>query len=80
MLRTTMMTLAGMLAGVALVGVILRLTNVVHHWMTSPKVFEIEHGTLYLTVVLGAGFGGVCGALIGATGAIVRALRERPTP
>ncbi len=80
MLRTTLMTLAGMLAGIALVVVILRLTNVVHHWMTSPKVFEIEHGTLYLSVVLGAGFGAVCGALIGAVGAIVRTWRERPTP
>jgi hypothetical protein len=78
MLRTTLLTLAGALAGIAVVVVVLRLTNVVLHWMTAPKVFEIEHGTIYLTVVLGAGFGAVCGALIGTVGAIVRTLRERP--
>jgi hypothetical protein len=77
MLRTTLLTFAGALAGIALVVVILLLTNVVLRWMTSPRIFEIEHSTLYLTVVLGAGFGAVCGAVIGAVGAIVRALCER---
>ena len=77
MFRTTLLIIAGALAGIAFVVVLLRLTNVVLHWMTAPKVFEIEHGTIYLTVVLGAGFGAVCGALIGTVGTIVRALRER---
>jgi hypothetical protein len=76
MLRTTLLTLAGTLTGIALVVVISWSTNVVLRWMTAPRTFEIEHGTLYLTIVLGAGFGAVCGALIGAVGAVVRALSE----
>jgi hypothetical protein len=78
MVRTTLLTLAGALTGIVFVVVILSLTNVVLRWMASPRIFEIEHGTVYLTIMLGAGFGAVCGALIGAAGAVVRALRERP--
>jgi hypothetical protein len=78
MLRTTFLALAGTLAGIVVVVLVLCLTNVVLRFMTPPKLFEMEHRTIYLTVVLGAGFGAVCGGLIGAAGAFVRALRERP--
>jgi hypothetical protein len=33
---------------------------------------------IYQTVVLGAGFGAVCGALVGLAGVVARGLRERP--
>ncbi len=78
MLRTTLLTFAGALAGIAVVAVILCATNLVVRWMTAPKVFEIEHGVIYLTVVLGAGFGAVCGALIGTVGVIERIPPDGP--
>jgi hypothetical protein len=78
MFRTILLTLAGLLLGIGLVVVILLATNRVIRWITAPKIFEIEYGVLYLTVVLGAGFGAVCGALVGLAGVISRILRDRP--
>ena len=49
-------------------------------WRTAPRVFEVEHGVVYLTLVLGAGFGAICGALTGLAGAVLRAWRERGAP
>ncbi len=77
MFRTTLLTIAGALAGIAIVVAILFVTNLVIRWITAPRVFEIEYGVLYLTVILGAGFGAVCGALIGVAGVIERIPRER---
>jgi hypothetical protein len=68
----------GLLAGVAVTAGLLRGTNVVVNRLKG-KVFEMEPGTIYVSVVLGAGFGAVSGALAGLAGAVARAGRERST-
>jgi hypothetical protein len=78
MLRTTVCAFAGLLVGIAMTALVLRGTNVVVGWMTAPQVFRIEYTVIYQTVVLGAGFGAVCGALVGLAGVVARAGRERP--
>jgi hypothetical protein len=78
MLRTLVSTLAGMLVGVGLTAGLLRLTWSVVGGIKSPRVFEVEPSVIYQTVVLGAGFGSVCGALVGLAGVIARVLRDRP--
>ncbi len=77
MLRTTLAAIAGMLAGLAATVGVLRGAAAVLAWATAPQVFTIEHGVIYTTLVLGAGFGAVCGTLIGLGGAVVRARRDR---
>ena len=66
-----------MLIGIVLTGGILRITWTVVCWIKGPRIFEIEPSVIYQTVVLGAGFGGVCGALVGLAGVIARGLRDR---
>ena len=72
-------TLVGLVAGVALTAGLLRGTNAVVNRLKAPKVFEMEPNTIYVSVVLGAGFGAVSGALVGLAGAVARAGREPPT-
>jgi hypothetical protein len=77
MLRTLLASLAGMLAGIGLTAGLLRLTWTVVGWIKDPRIFEIEPSVIYQTMVLGAGFGGVCGALVGLAGVVARSLRDR---
>jgi hypothetical protein len=77
MLRTALAGLVGVLAGVGLTVLLLWLTHLVLDATTAPQVFRIEHGVVYTTVVLGAGFGGLCGTLVGLAGVVVRGLRDR---
>jgi hypothetical protein len=65
MIRTALLALVGMLLGIGLALGLLWLTREVLRWQTAPKVFTIEHGVIYLSLVLGAGFGALCGALAG---------------
>ena len=78
MFRTLVSALAGMLVGVGLTAGLLRLNWSVVGWIKSPRVFEVEPSVIHQAVVLGAGFGGVCGALVGLAGVIARGLRDRP--
>jgi hypothetical protein len=55
--------LIGALLGVLATALLLLVTRRVLMWMTEPRVFEVEHSVIYVSVILGAGFGGVCGAL-----------------
>ena len=79
MLHTTLAALAGTLAGLGGTVVVLSITHAVLNWMNAPIAFKIEHSVVYTTLVHGAGFGAVCRALVGLTGAIIRALRDRPS-
>lgn len=63
MFRSLFAILAGALAGACLAGLLVFATSQALAWYTSPRRFEIEHGVIYLAVVLGAGFGAVCGIL-----------------
>ena len=69
--------LVGLVAGVAVTAGLLRGTNAVVNRLKG-KVLEMEPGTIYVSVVLGAGFGAVSGALVGLAGAVARAGREPP--
>lgn len=66
MLRATLTAVAGAISGAALAALLLWLTSLALAWRTAPETFRIEHGVIYVSVVLGAGFGAVAGALIGA--------------
>lgn len=76
MLRTALGSVVGMLLGVGCTALILFATNQVVAWMTAPVRFEIEYGVIYLTVILGAGFGSVCGAMVGLASAVLREWRR----
>jgi hypothetical protein len=78
MIRTAVGALVGTLAGLAVAALILRTAWSFLAWRTAPRLFEVEHGVIYLALVLGAGFGALCGALAGLAGAVLRAWRERP--
>jgi hypothetical protein len=79
MLRTALGALAGTLAGLGMAVLILGVAWWVNTWRTAPRVFEMEHWAIYLSLILGAGFGAVCGALAGLASAVLRTWRERPT-
>jgi hypothetical protein len=70
----------GMLVGIGLTVLILRISWGIIARMTAPKVFEIEYSAIYLMVVLGAGFGALCGTLAGTTAALVREWRRPRAP
>jgi hypothetical protein len=76
MLRTALSAATGVLVGVGLAVLTLCVTSGVLARMTAPKTFEVEHWVVYLSVVLGAGFGGLCGALAGVVGAVGREWRR----
>jgi hypothetical protein len=65
MRRTLLGILCGLIAGVVCAAGLLAGTNAVLAWMTAPKRFAVEHGVVYLGVILGAGFGAVAGGLVG---------------
>jgi hypothetical protein len=78
MLRTALLSLAGLVVGVGVTAGLLRLTWVVVGWITDPQVFRVAGDPiLYPTVVLGAGFGALCGAVVGLAGVLARAI-DRP--
>jgi hypothetical protein len=77
MIRTTLGALGGMIAGVGVTALLLTLTRIILAWKTAPQVFEIEHGVVYLAVILGGGFGGLSGALAGLAGILLRTARQR---
>jgi hypothetical protein len=68
----------GWLTGVGLTAGLLWLTHLVLVRLTAPRIFEVEHSTIYLALVLGSGFGAVCGALAGLAGTLSR--NRRPSP
>jgi hypothetical protein len=70
---------AGLLAGAGLTALILRLTWSIVARIKEPVVFEIEPTVIYQSVVLGAGFGAVCGTLCGMTAAMLREWRRGRT-
>jgi hypothetical protein len=76
MLRTLLTTIAGLLVGVAIAAALVPLTWTVLAWTTEP-LFRIEGPVIYQVVVLGAGFGSLCGAIIGLAGVIARLPHDR---
>jgi hypothetical protein len=76
MWRTTLGALIGMLVGIGLTVLILRVAFAVIARITAPDVYEIEYSVIYQTLTLGAGFGAVCGALAGFASAILREWRK----
>jgi hypothetical protein len=69
--------LAGAVAGALAAALLLAVTSAVLAWKTSPLGLEVEHGVVYLAEVLGAGFGGLCGAVAGLAGVLARQPRDR---
>ena len=65
MRRTLLGVLCGLFLGVACAAGLLVGTNVVLAWMTAPQRFAIEHGVVYLGIILGAGFGALAGGMVG---------------
>jgi hypothetical protein len=68
--RSTLTALAGTFLGAALAALLVWLTSLVLAWRTASETFKIDHWVIYLCVVLGAGFGGVAGAVVGVSGRI----------
>jgi hypothetical protein len=55
--------LFGLLLGVGLTVVLLFSTNKVLAWQTAPKEYAMDHWVIYLSLVLGAGFGALSAAM-----------------
>ena len=72
MRRTLLGILCGLVLGVACSAGLLAATNAFLAWMTAPTRFAIEHGVVYLGVILGAGFGAVAGGMVGFASTWVR--------
>jgi NhaP-type Na+/H+ or K+/H+ antiporter len=79
-IRTALGALVGWLVGVGLTVLLLWATDRVIRQMTAPRVFEIEYRTIYLALVLGAGFGALSGAVAGLAGVVQRRLERPPSP
>jgi hypothetical protein len=75
--KTLVGALIGLLGGAVLTPLLLRVAVAVVGWLLEPPTMRIEHGVIYLGVVLGTSAGAVTGALVGLAGAVVAALRER---
>ncbi len=58
-------SLIGGLAGVAFAAALLYATRLVLLWATHPTIHSMDHWVIYLSMVLGAGFGALCGAYTG---------------
>jgi hypothetical protein len=74
--KTLVGALAGLLGGAILAPLLLRVAVTVVRWLQEP-VLRVEDWVIYVSVVVGAGAGAVTGALVGLSGAVVAALRER---
>jgi hypothetical protein len=80
MWRPLLGAVVGFVAGVGLTALLLRGTWAAVARLKEPLLFEMNPDVIYLTVVLGAGFGALCGALTGVTAALLREWRRgRPT-
>jgi hypothetical protein len=80
MWRTALGSVVGMLLGIASTALTLYVANqVVTAHVTAPDVLRMEPSVIYQTVVLGAGFGSVCGGLAGFASAILREWRASRT-
>jgi hypothetical protein len=77
MFRTLAGAVLGFLFGAALAAGLLFATVGIVRRLLTPEM-AVEHGVIYLSVVLGAGFGAVTGALVGLAGTVRAALRSRP--
>lgn len=80
MIRTGLLALMGCVAGVGLTAGLLAATAEYLRQQTAPRVFQMDHGVVYLSVVLGAGFGAVTGAMIGLAGCVTRSRQTSPAP
>lgn len=72
MWRTTLGALIGMLLGVGAAVLILRVASAAVAQITAPDLYRMEYSVIYHSLVLGAGFGAVCGSLAGFASAILR--------
>jgi hypothetical protein len=80
MWRTALGSVVGMLLGVGSTALTLYVANqVVTAYVTAPDVLRMEPSVIYQAVVLGGGFGSVCGALAGFASAILREWRKGST-
>ncbi len=75
MLRTLACAGLGWVVGAGLTAGLLWVVREILRWQTAPRTFEIEHAVIYLAVVMGAGFGALCGALAGLAGLLARSRR-----
>ena len=80
MWRPLLGAVAGLLAGAGLTALILRLCCAVIARIKEPLLFEIEPTVIYQTMVLGTGFGALCGTLTGMTAALLREWRRVRPP
>jgi hypothetical protein len=69
----------GLLAGAGLTALVLRVTWASVVRIKDPLIFEVEPTVIYQTVVLGSGFGALCGTLTGMTAALLREWRRGRT-
>jgi hypothetical protein len=77
-MRTMVGSLVGLLAGSLLAGALLRLTVWIVRITIEPPL-AVNHGVIYLGVILGGGFGAVCGGLAGLASTLSRLLRQPPS-
>jgi hypothetical protein len=77
MIRATLAALAGLLLGAAAAPSLVWLASLWLNAQPSAPVMLVDRWVIYLTLVLGAGFGALTGAVVGMAGAVAAALRRR---
>jgi hypothetical protein len=77
MSRATVGALVGLLLGATAAPALVWLATLWLNAQPNKPTFLVDHWVIYLTLVLGAGFGALSGAVIGLAGAITVALRRR---
>jgi hypothetical protein len=77
MARVIVGALVGMLAGSVAVALLLPVAAWAVEHLLAPPAQRVEHAVIYQCLVLGAGFGSVCGSLAGLARV---ALRLPPPP
>lgn len=63
LIRLLLAVALGISLGVAVTAGLLSATHTALNALTAPKIFAIDHSVIYLSIVLGAGFGAVIGTL-----------------
>jgi hypothetical protein len=69
-----------MLVGAVLAALLLVAAVPIVRQFLAPPVLAVEHWVIYLSLILGAGFGALSGALAGVAGSVARAIRENRPP
>ncbi len=69
MMKVALGSFLGMLAGILAVALLLPAASWAVPLLMAPPVLRMEHTVIYQALVLGGGFGAVCGAVAGLASA-----------